>query len=292
MRVCKSIAVRTAYVLFAGVVAVTSGQNHSEMSILPAPAPVGELRSIPRNTSAAEPQKYTNRIVGGTISAGRPFMAALLYQKDKKLYQYCAGSVIADRWLLTAAHCEVKVGEWAIVNRSVLQAPGGMKLRVAHVYNHEHYSPRTHDNDIALLNLSGDISSAIPRVTIGAAPPAGVKALAAGWGLTSEKGKQSLELREVEVPIVRDTVCKTKYPDLTSNMICAGEAGKDSCQGDSGGPLFVMTNGAADEIGIVSRGVGCGREGWPGIYTKVENYGGWIADTMKQLQANKDDHER
>ncbi|GJQ73521.1 putative serine-type endopeptidase, partial [Trypoxylus dichotomus] len=49
-------------------------------------------------------------------------------------------------------------------------------------------------------------------------------------------------------------------------MICAGvaEGGKGPCQGDSGGPL--VTNGKL--TGIVSRGRGCAREGYPGIYTQ------------------------
>ena len=77
-------------------------------------------------------------------------------------------------------------------------------------------------------------------------------------------------LREVEVPIVSDAVCRAaSNPAVTttdpttgqcvtvprsyrgkiqSHMMCAGEPGKDACQGDSGGPLInaqteVATNG-------------------------------------------------
>jgi secreted trypsin-like serine protease len=262
---------------------VSNGQDSSEKPILAAPSSTG--RTMPAHgSSSSEPHKNTNRIVGGVPSAGRPFMAALLYEKDGKLYQYCGASVVGDRWLLTAAHCEVKEGEWAVINRSNLQAVGGVKLRVEHVYTHGKYDASTHDNDISLLRVGGDIPDSIPRISIAAAPSSGTDVLTAGWGLTTENGKQSLILREVKVPIIDNGTCKASYSDLTENMICAGEKGKDSCQGDSGGPLFLDDGNVVRQIGIVSYGVGCGREGFPGVYTRVDNYqkNKWISDTMKQ----------
>uniref|UniRef100_A0A4W6C8J3 trypsin n=1 Tax=Lates calcarifer TaxID=8187 RepID=A0A4W6C8J3_LATCA len=64
------------------------------------------------------------------------------------------------------------------------------------------------------------------------------------------------------------------YFRITNNMICAGSiyGGKDSCQGDSGGPL--VCNGKFE--GIVSWGIGCAYAYYPGVYTKVRNYLGWI----------------
>lgn len=54
-------------------------------------------------------------------------------------------------------------------------------------------------------------------------------------------------------------------------MICAGYAkgGKDSCQGDSGGPLV---NSDDVLIGIVSWGIGCAKQNYPGIYTNVAEH--------------------
>ncbi len=267
-------------IAFASI--VSNGQDSSEKPILAAPSSTG--RAMPAHgSSSSEPHKNTNRIVGGVPSAGRPFMAALLYEKDGQLYQYCGASVVGDRWLLTAAHCEVKEGEWAVINRSDLQAAGGVKLRVEHVYTHQQYSTSTHDNDISLLKLGSDIPAAIPRVIIGTAPAPGTEVVTAGWGLTTENGQQSLKLREVIVPMIANIPqCKASYSDLTDNMICAGEAGKDSCQGDSGGPLFVDGGNSTRQIGIVSYGVGCGRQGFPGVYTRVEHYQNWITATMNQ----------
>ena len=52
--------------------------------------------------------------------------------------------------------------------------------------------------------------------------------------------------------------------------------GKDACQGDSGGPLICSINQKAVLVGVVSYGNGCGEEGWPGIYAKVDFFREWF----------------
>lgn len=76
-------------------------------------------------------------------------------------------------------------------------------------------------------------------------------------------------LQSVKVPFVDRETCNEAYKsyrtEITEFMLCAGGNGKDSCQGDSGGPLVVDGKLA----GIVSFGVGCAREGIPGVYTNI-----------------------
>uniref|UniRef100_A0A3Q4H516 trypsin n=1 Tax=Neolamprologus brichardi TaxID=32507 RepID=A0A3Q4H516_NEOBR len=95
-----------------------------------------------------------------------------------------------------------------------------------------------------------------------------------GWGVTWMYSQSlSPELRSVEVELF--TSCWNYYPfRITNNMICAGSrsGGRDSCQGDSGGPL--VCNGKFE--GIVSWGIGCAISYYPGVYTKVRNYIGWM----------------
>jgi hypothetical protein len=50
-------------------------------------------------------------------------------------------------------------------------------------------------------------------------------------------------------------------------------------KGDSGGPLIVTNNGGAQQhvqVGIISWGIGCGREEFPGVYSRISRGYPWI----------------
>lgn len=68
----------------------------------------------------------------------------------------------------------------------------------------------------------------------------------AGWGRTTEGGKPSDILQQVQLPVLNNEVCKDRYrkqgkliddqKQFNDAVMCVGylEGGKDSCQGDSG----------------------------------------------------------
>lgn len=57
-------------------------------------------------------------------------------------------------------------------------------------------------------------------------------------------------------------------------------------QGDSGGPLMLQRKLEISSehnyflMGIVSYGYSCAKEGYPGVYTRVAPFMGWIIDNM------------
>jgi hypothetical protein len=65
---------------------------------------------------------------------------------------------------------------------------------------------------------------------------------------------------------------------ITSNMMCARDDNQDSCQGDSGGPLVVKGKGGSDDVqvGVVSWGIGCASESFPGVYSRISKAYDWI----------------
>jgi secreted trypsin-like serine protease len=258
------------------------------------PADVEEDRKMADRVGRRVANLERNRIVGGreAQSGAFPWAVALTMMSGGRRTQYCGSSLIADRWLLTAAHCDVALTDEAVLGRHDLRDQGGEVIKVSKFLPHPSYNAETSDFDIALVKL--DRASQKPHVDL---IPTGTtldnpprKATIVGWGRTREGGATSSVLREVELPLITNTSCESQYtsnaPDehiqITANMMCAFEAGKDSCQGDSGGALVVRdSNGSAwSQAGVVSFGIGCARAEFPGVYTRVAKFRQWITDTM------------
>ena len=47
-------------------------------------------------------------------------------------------------------------------------------------------------------------------------------------------------------------------------------------QGDSGGPFVTPEGDHWTQIGVVSWGIGCGKQHYPGVYTRVSKMMEWI----------------
>ena len=181
--------------------------------------------------------------------------------------------------------------------------------RVSTAIAHPQWNINTMENDIALLKLTEPAvrSSAVPLLLSPDArlenPPA--KVVVTGWGQTRDIVEQgggyidvvtqkpirpedvlSTRLMEVELPLVATDQCRASNHELPASIdhrnLCAGvpEGGKDDCHGDSGGPIVGRDiRGQWVQIGIVSWGIGCGRPGHPGVYTRVSAFADWIRET-------------
>lgn len=170
---------------------------------------------------------------------------------------------------------------------------------------HPNYSKDTMDSDVALIQLQKDASYTpyvkpicLPLQNTDSLLTPSTIGVVTGWGYLNEPRKDSYGnwisdnpdiLQKVTVPVVRQVTCKLANvaedaPPVTNNMFCAGFPGGrgDACLGDSGGPLAINIGNEHDSrwvlAGVVSWGIGCGRAGKYGVYTRVSAFSRWITN--------------
>jgi len=251
----------------------------------------------------------SGKIIGGTpvsSPSDYPWQVALFTDKsDVYSSQYCGGTILSDRWIVTAAHC-IDKDEVIYIAAGIIDldnSAAGEVAKVEEAFVHPQFDPDTFDNDIALLvletplNLShcGSNCLAIDPVTPDNETTVlyeNALAIITGWGNRNSSGPEDypLILNVADVQIVpctgtgyADTSVYPEYP-ITNNMFCAGtpDYSRDTCQGDSGGPLVVFDTDSTPLLGgITSWGEGCAIDNYPGVYTRVANYQNWINATIE-----------
>lgn len=250
-------------------------------------------------------KQHTKIIGGSSPPQGRfPYVASLTYFGS----HLCGGSLIAPDVILTAAHCagyasEVDLGRY---DRSLSFLEGvHERISVAFEVKHPRYNAQSVDNDFMLVKLLQP-SLLHPVITLNTNPNTpsqkGEELTVAGWGDTDpdpDVHTPSFQLLQVQLEFIPNDVCMeaagyiesgdyVSYEGLlTDNMMCAMDkdglevVNEDTCQGDSGSPMIISGTGSESgegdiQVGVVSWGIGCVSETFPGVYSRVSSQYEWI----------------
>lgn len=248
-----------------------------------------------------------------------PWMARLGYRqgdRDGDALEYlCSGSLISERYVVTAAHCigvqdgpvSVRLGE----NDSATDpdcvestcAPGVVDMAVEERVVHEDY--RRGVNDIALIRLarpvvfSGAVSPICLPVQSHNRPEedlAGRTMTLAGWGNSSPNKRQHAPKRwllQHRMQVLAQSTCRAAYDALddvhfhSDKHLCVG----GGCYGDSGSPLMLAEGGGGGSemmdnravlFGVLSYGLpDCALRASPLAFTKLSHYVSWVVRNLK-----------
>uniref|UniRef100_A0A8C8SLF5 Granzyme M n=1 Tax=Pelusios castaneus TaxID=367368 RepID=A0A8C8SLF5_9SAUR len=233
-------------------------------------------------------------IIGGRDASphSRPYMVSI----QKGGSHICGGSLIKERWVLTAAHCLPCQGEEAL--KVVVGLHQLKKYDPKQVFSvmdpipHPSYCHKTMEGDIipdlafrSCLQLDRKVApNKITKfIQLSKEQDLGIQCSVAGWGLSKEGGKLSPVLRELDVKVMDARMCNNSRfwnGGITESMICIEgvEKGSTPWTGDSGGP--VVCGKKAKVAGIISFTDGKVDVFKPPVATAVFKYKEWIQKTI------------
>jgi len=263
-------------------------------------------RHLVNDKKCGRPSTFTSKIVGGESATIEefPWLALLaMTQKasnGKMEFMYdnpsyiCGGSLISDKWVLTAGHCVVQRftadpvegirAKFGATTRT--QKTGYVEIDSQRIVLHEKYAAETKDLpvdfDIALIKLKRGMSAfgkdiaqvntvCLPFDYVAEKSWAGKSLVVAGWGYEYQDPLEihdriADDLQKLKVNRMSNQKCRAAHDNtqriattkFNQNLCAGGVEGQDSCKGDSGGPLMLEQERMGRKnhtlVGIVSWG--------------------------------------
>ncbi|XP_050334512.1 LOW QUALITY PROTEIN: serine protease filzig-like [Bactrocera neohumeralis] len=209
-----------------------------------------------------------------------PWLALLRYESGSRTPNFsCGGSLITERWVLTAASCirktliGVRLGEYKISTKSnkdcVRNSCSVYKdYKIAISVKHADYKPETGVKDIALIKLKArvDMTKNIKTICLPTkvehfnVPYDNTPLTISGWGLNKTGATEVMKKHAINRS--KSRVCQQALPEqrVHQSKLCLTTRHEEpsTCSGDNGGPIIWLVNDNTQfftQIGVVPFGM-------------------------------------
>ncbi|XP_053222675.1 transmembrane protease serine 5 isoform X2 [Podarcis raffonei] len=221
-----------------------------------------------------------------------PWQVTLYHEAN----HFCAGSMVSQEWIVTAAHCMHKLSGWVAFagledHTSVKEQ---VEVAVEKAVPHPNYSSRSPNYDIAMLKLKeplrfSDTVGAVCLPQYHQDIPSGSTCWISGQDTTrleNATGDPAETLTEVPVTLLSTQKCNSSCRmagELSPRMLCAHylDGNTEACKAKWGGPLVCLLEHVWRLVGIGSQSTRCKEPGQPGVYTEVAEFLDWIHHVME-----------
>lgn len=191
-------------------------------------------------------------IIGGEKAKNGefPHMTAIGWKTEEGSLKFlCGGSLISDRFVLTAAHCSesegiapsfVRLGDQNLKNQD--DNMDELDVDIDKFISHEKFRSTSFYHDIAVIRMTQSVrfNKFIRPACLSQTTDVYVaKVTATGWGYTKTYATTSDELMKVDLDVVNNDNCRQQVKSkmiklgVISSQLCAGvlKGGKDTCNG-------------------------------------------------------------